>query len=105
MRFILRSLVQSVTVLLALGFHAETSRGTPLVGTIDFNANGADFTVVSTNNPVAPWTHNATRGAWAASDQTDCGAMAFRASRLNSPVFTVVAPATVTVSFNHRYSF
>jgi hypothetical protein len=77
----------------------------PSVGLIDFNAGPGDFTVVSTNNPGGPWAYDAVGGTWSAFDTNDCGAVAFRSSRLNSPILTVPAAGSVMLSFDHRYSF
>jgi hypothetical protein len=77
----------------------------PPVGLIDFNVGPGDFTVVSTNNPGGPWAYDTVGGTWSAFDTNDCGAVAFRSSRLNSPILTVPAAGSVTLSFNHRFSF
>lgn len=82
-----------------------TAWAVPSVGLIDFNASPGDFTVVSTNNPGGPWAYDAVGGTWSAFDTNDCGAVAFRSSRLNSPILTVPAAGSVTLRFNHRYSF
>jgi Immunoglobulin domain/Bacterial Ig-like domain len=85
---------------------AQSARATQLVGLIDFNSNNGGFTVVSTNigDSALPWTYQSGLGTWNTHDQAAC-ATAFRASRLNSPVLTVVTPGTLTLTFAHRYSF
>ena len=92
-------------ILAILGFNLPSASGAPLVGAIEFNSNCGDFTVVSTNNPGGPWEYDAVRGSWRAFDTNDCGAVAFRSSRLNSPALTVATAGSVTLSFSHRYSF
>ena len=92
-------------ILAILGFNLPSASGAPLVGAIEFNSNCGDFTVVSTNNPGGPWEYDAVRGSWRAFDTNDCGAVAFRSSRLNSPTLTVATAGSVTLSFSHRYSF
>jgi hypothetical protein len=93
------------TFLTTLWLGHSTAWAAPPVGLIDFNAGPGDFTVVSTNNPGGPWAYDTVGGTWSAFDTNDCGAVAFRSSRLNSPILTVATAGSVTLSFNHRYSF
>ncbi|MBN2505491.1 MAG: Ig-like domain-containing protein [Verrucomicrobia bacterium] len=80
----------------------EPATATPVAGE-DFNSDNGGFTVASVNNPGKPWTHGS--GTWFASDQTGCGTVAFRHSRLSSPYYTVPAAGPLTLSFVHRYSW
>lgn len=93
------------TLFTTLSLGQATTWASPPVSLIDFNAGPGDFTVVSTNNPGGPWAYDTVGGTWSAFDTNDCGAVAFRSSRLNSPILTVPAAGSVTLSFNHRYSF
>lgn len=74
------------------------------VGLEEFTSGNTLFSVTSANSPGGPWTFNPARNAWACHDQDPC-ASAFRASRLNSPHFSVTTTGPVTLTFRHRYSF
>jgi len=90
-----------LTLLVALtGARAQT-----LVGFENFTSGDGQYTVASTNNPGGPWSYNPSLTTWSCFDMDPCGAVAFRSSRLNSPVLTVITPGALTLTFQHRWSF
>src|SRR5262245_25116862 len=103
--FSLKTLVSAIALFL-LVLSPHRGGAAPSVGLIDFNSYNGDFTVVSTTNaPGGPWRWDGALGTWSAYDTNDCGPLAFRSSRLMSPILTVAAGGVVTVTFRHRYSF
>ena len=103
---ITRATLHSVRLsLLILGLGSPLLSGQTFVGFENFSTGNGQYSVVNTNQPGGPWSYNAALTTWSCFDMDPCGAVAFRASRLNSPVLTVVTPGILTLTFTHRYSF
>lgn len=72
---------------------------------IDFDGNDGGFTVVNTDPaPPGPWGYDSASGKWVANGgESDCTGP--YNSQLSSPGFTMTQDGSVSVSFDHRYSF
>lgn len=71
----------------------------------DFNANDGGFTATNSDPaPPGPWTYDSASGTWLANGgESDCTGP--YNSLLNSPAYVMLQDGTLSLSFNHRYSF
>lgn len=91
----------SFASLLAFGLAQAATAGVIL--SEDFNAGDGGFTVY-TQLTAGPWLYDSGSGSWATDGQDACGPNP-KISTLTSPSFNVAASGSVTLSFDHRYSF
>jgi hypothetical protein len=84
-------------------FSPAGSAGVPLAS-VDFNANNGGFTVSTPQAYDGPWVYNSATGSWRQDGQQAENGHP-NTSFLDSPVIPITTAGTVTLSFNHRYSF